>query len=66
MSKILLFLETKPLFGFISTVTGVSVSFIELMTPILQFFGLVIGVLIGAFTLYFRVMKFINMRKDVK
>lgn len=64
MTKILLFLETRPLFGLISTGAGVSFPFIETITPILQFFGLLIGVLIGAFTLYFRIMKFINTRKD--
>lgn len=50
-SKVELWLTQKPLFGLICSLSSALLSFIADSTPILQYTGLVIGIMIGAITL---------------
>lgn len=51
MPKLLCFFRDHPLLGMLSSVSGVLQTLMETTTPILQFIGLFIGVLIGLVTL---------------
>jgi len=49
-------LKSHPeLFGFTAAIVGVMQSFIDYATPLLQFVGLLVGVLIGIVTLIIKV-----------
>ena len=59
MNFIYAILDKKPLIGALSAFSGVLIPFIESITPILQFFGVIIGLLIG-------VMTVIEKRRSIK
>ena len=44
-------LQEKPVIGIMSTLTGSFIAYIKVLTPVLSFAGLVIGLLIGIITL---------------
>ena len=50
-------LDRKPMIGVTSVMLGVVMPLIEQLTPLLQFLGLLIGVLIGALTLFSMIRK---------
>ena len=50
MPKLICFLKDHPLVGMFSSVSAVLQAFIETATPILQFIGLFIGIIIGLLT----------------
>jgi hypothetical protein len=57
------FLADKPVKALMVSLTSFIPSWIDALTPVLQFLGLVLGVLIAAFTLYFQVQKAIKQKK---
>lgn len=50
MPKLFCFLKDHPLLGMLSSVSGVLQTLIETTTPVLQFLGLLLGVIIGLLT----------------
>lgn len=50
MNLIYATLDKKPIIGIISSISGSILPFIDSITPVLQFFGVVIGVVIGIMT----------------
>ena len=51
MSKFIWYLRERPELGILSSISGVLQTFLDTSTPLLQFMGLLIGVLIGLVTL---------------
>lgn len=55
MPKFIIYLREHPELGIMSSVSGVLQTFLDTSTPILQFLGLLIGVLIGLLTLMLKI-----------
>lgn len=55
MHTILCFFKNHPEWGMATSLSAVVQTFIDTSTPVLQYMGLVIGVLIGVLTLYARI-----------
>lgn len=58
------FLQKHPLLGIISGLMGSSLHFINILSPILSFIGLVLGIGIAAITLHLKVLEWKEKRKE--
>ena len=56
-------LQKHPILGILSGLMGSSLHFIEVLSPILSFIGLVLGVGIAAITLHLKLMEWKEKRK---
>ena len=53
-------LQKHPILGIISSIGVFILPYIEMLSPIIQFFGMIIGVLIGIFTLLIKIKEWKN------
>ena len=53
-------LQKYPILGIISSFGGCILPYIQTLSPIIQFFGMIIGVLIGIFTLLIKIKEWKN------
>lgn len=58
MEKVEDFLRKHPTLGFVTSLWAFLQPFLDVVTPLLQFAALVIGVLIGALTLRLKLMEY--------
>lgn len=58
MEKVEDFLRKHPTLGFVTSLWAFLQPFLDVVTPLLQFVALVIGVMIGAITLRLKLMEY--------
>ena len=58
MEKVEEFLRKHPTLGFVTSLWAFLQPFLDVVTPLLQFVALVIGVMIGAITLRLKLMEY--------
>lgn len=64
MHKFVLYLREHPELGIMSSISGVLQTFLDTSTPLLQFLGLLIGVMIGLITLLLKLRELFHGKKQ--
>jgi hypothetical protein len=62
MGRVEDFLRKHPTWGFVASIWAFIQPFLDVVTPLLQFAALVIGVMIGAITLRLKLMEYNEKR----
>lgn len=60
MTKLLCWLKDHPGAGLFSSISGVLQTFIETSTPVLQYLGLLVGLMIGLVTLIIKLRELLR------